>query len=185
MIETTQTKPNVLSSLAKQIGRKKRINSGDVLTPLDIDCDPIGFIVTEGICRVVFPTEDGTDITKAFLRHGQFGVTPFRATPVLANSYIEAVTPSEVLVTQWSHIEQKIKTSPELRKTIEAELAAHSAWKAERWMDDRTLSSTERYLKLQTELEEDFERIPLHMIASYIGVSPVQLSRLRRKLKNT
>jgi len=184
MIEPKPKNPEVLYKLAEKIGRNKRLNVGDILTPLDINCDPIGFGVMDGICRVVFPTEDGTNITKAFLRNGEFGVTPYRASASSANSYVEAVTISLLLTTEWSLIEREIKSSAHLHQAIEGELAAHTAWKTDRWVDDRTLTSKQRYVKLQSELGDDFDRIPLHMIASYIGVSPVQISRLRRELKN-
>lgn len=172
-----------LLQLAQNTGHKKTLNKGERLTPYNADCDPIGFVVLSGICRVVFPLKDGTEITKTFLRPGDFGLTPYLAIISAANSYVDCVTKSELLVAPWSSIETEIKSSPELRRAVEAELTTHTSWKAERWIEDRTLSSTERYLKLQCNLGDDFNSVPLHMIASYIGISPVQLSRLRRQFK--
>lgn len=40
----------------------------------------------------------------------------------------------------------------------------------------------ERYLKLITERPKVVERIPLHQIASYLGIKPESLSRIRRRL---
>jgi len=121
MIEPKPKNPEVLFKLAEKIGRNKRLNVGDILTPLDINCDPIGFGVMDGICRVVFPTEDGTNITKAFLRNGEFGVTPYRASASSANSYVEAVTISLLLTTEWSLIEREINHQhPYIRQSKES-----------------------------------------------------------------
>lgn len=184
MIEPAAHDPVLLLQIAEQYGHKKSLSLGEILTPTDPECDPIAFLVISGVCRVVHPIEDGTEITKTFLRSGRFGVTPFRATASSAISYVESVTKCDLRIMQWSRIEDQIKSSPGVRQAVEAELANHTAWKTERWIDDRTLSSTERYLKSQEFLKEDFDKIPLHLIANYIGISPVQLSRLRRRLKD-
>jgi CRP/FNR family transcriptional regulator, anaerobic regulatory protein len=43
----------------------------------------------------------------------------------------------------------------------------------------------ERYLKLMKERPKVIERIPQHYIASYLGVKPESLSRIRKRLMNT
>lgn len=42
---------------------------------------------------------------------------------------------------------------------------------------------TERYQALLATYQEQLARIPLHILASYLGVTPVHLSRIRRRLK--
>lgn len=46
-------------------------------------------------------------------------------------------------------------------------------------------SPTQRYLSLKAEHQQQLERIPLHVLAGYLGVSAVHLSRIRRKLKSS
>lgn len=43
---------------------------------------------------------------------------------------------------------------------------------------------TQRYLNLMAAHPQQLERIPLHILAAYLGVSAVHLSRIRRKLKS-
>ncbi len=45
-----------------------------------------------------------------------------------------------------------------------------------------TLSPTERYQKLITERTYIFQRTPLKIIASYLGIAPESLSRIRKKI---
>lgn len=45
-------------------------------------------------------------------------------------------------------------------------------------------SPTQRYLALRATHQQQLERIPLHILAAYLGVSAVHLSRIRRKLKS-
>nr|WP_315153436.1 Crp/Fnr family transcriptional regulator [uncultured Flavobacterium sp.] len=45
-----------------------------------------------------------------------------------------------------------------------------------------TLSTEERYLQLITTRPDILQRVPLYQIASYIGVTPESLSRIRKKI---
>ena len=45
-----------------------------------------------------------------------------------------------------------------------------------------TLTPTERYLKLIKEKPMIFQRTPLKVIASYLGIAPESLSRIRKKI---
>lgn len=49
-------------------------------------------------------------------------------------------------------------------------------------IDLLTLTAEERYLKILSEKPEVFQKVSLKYIASYIGVTPESLSRLRKKI---
>ena len=44
-------------------------------------------------------------------------------------------------------------------------------------------NATERYLKLLSKYPDISERIALHHIASHLGITPTQLSRIRKALE--
>jgi len=45
-----------------------------------------------------------------------------------------------------------------------------------------SLSAEDRYMRFLTKYPDLFQRIPLHQIASYLGMTPQSLSRIRREL---
>ena len=48
-----------------------------------------------------------------------------------------------------------------------------------------SLDAKQLYLKLLEEKPQILKSIPLNHIASYLNITPVQLSRIRRDLKNS
>ncbi len=50
--------------------------------------------------------------------------------------------------------------------------------------DAQTETGETRYLKLMKEKPSLFQRVPQHFIASYLGISPETLSRIRKKIFN-
>ena len=54
----------------------------------------------------------------------------------------------------------------------------------QRNLDLMSLNATERYLKLQRQIPDIDSLIPQFQIASYLGVTTVQLSRIRKKIKS-
>jgi CRP-like cAMP-binding protein len=87
-----------------------------------------------------------------------------------------------------SLIELTVKTSAELlshspkfetlaRIAMEDELIAHQKIIASLL----TLTPEERYFQLMKENPEVFQRVPQHYIASYVGVQPESLSRIKKR----
>lgn len=52
----------------------------------------------------------------------------------------------------------------------------------ERTCDLLTLNAEERYLKLINSKKEELNEVPLKIVASYLGITDVSLSRIRKKL---
>ncbi len=47
-----------------------------------------------------------------------------------------------------------------------------------------SLSVEERYINFTEKYPDIAQRVPLHMIASYLGLTPETLSRIRKKMAN-
>jgi len=48
--------------------------------------------------------------------------------------------------------------------------------------DIKNLSNQERYLQLLEKRASLFQRVPQYLIASYLGLTPVGLSKIRKRL---
>ncbi len=67
----------------------------------------------------------------------------------------------------------------------EAHMKGSQVWALklqERIAEMNTMTSEERYLSLLKEKPQLFQRVPQHFIASYLGISPETLSRIRKKI---
>jgi CRP-like cAMP-binding protein len=98
--------------------------------------------------------------------------------PSTAN--IEAIENSEILTWKKSDFDLLLNEIPvfkELMKNLSAKLQIASQ---NRFYTSVSSTAEEKYLQFVTRYPAIFNRIPLHMVASYIGVSRETLSRVRR-----
>lgn len=147
-------------------------------------CDYIAFI-SKGSVRYYYMM-DGEDITSYFSFENEFS-SSYKSflTREPAVNYVQALEDTElVLISQESW--QAMLAHPVL------------AYKTERFgrlfaeyylicYEDRvtafiTQSPEERYLKLLETGREILQRIPQHYVANYLGITPVSLSRIRRRI---
>src|SRR4029078_11800498 len=69
----------------------------------------------------------------------------------------------------------------------EAHITGYQKWTAilqQQMIDLHTKTGEVRYLNLLKSRPNLFQRVPQHFIASYLGLSPETLSRIRKKLYN-
>ena len=96
---------------------------------------------------------------------------------------IEALTPSRLLVFTYPILQSLYAQSKQWEKfgRLVAEYLAIGL--EERMVGLLLLSPEERYHQLiQSNKQKILERIPQHYIASYLGITPVSLSRIRNRL---
>jgi CRP-like cAMP-binding protein len=96
---------------------------------------------------------------------------------------IQALEDSELIWFKFSDWLQLCEQYPNFQK-LGRKIAEYIALGLEsRMVDLLTLSPEDRYLKFLTSNKKRIiERIPQHYIASYLGISPVSLSRIRNRI---
>ena len=139
----------------------------------------VSFVVS-GSFRFYSLTEDGDETVNGFAITGDF-VASMRSLVDAEPSVfsIEALENSEVLQFDWT----KVKESDYHRRLIE--LVSRDLFKAleRRQQEFQSCTPEERYLNfLDRSPEMNAQIADLH-IASYLGITPVHLSRIRKKLK--
>lgn len=139
------------------------------------------YFVRQGCLRLWF-NSDGRDITFQFFMEGQ-GVASIESfmRGVGSQFSIETIEPSVVLKCSKEHLLQLIVEFPELKEWGDNFIVDRLINYTHLFLSRIKDSPQERYRKLIEEHPEIIQRIPQHYIASYLGITPVSLSRIRNR----
>ncbi len=140
------------------------------------------YFVAKGCVRLYYLNE-GNDKTAFFYTEGQFICAGESFTySVPAKENYQAIEDSELYILSKDHIDRLMEISPRL------EVLARIATENELIVCQNiiasfvTKSAEERYLELLEKNGELFHRVPQQYIASFLGVSPETLSRIKRRV---
>jgi CRP-like cAMP-binding protein len=171
---------NEIGHLEESI-EKKTYNKNDIIFTEGKIADKIYF-VNKGCVRL-FYNVDGNDKTAFFYTEGQFicaGESYTFNIPAVEN--YQAVEQTDIYVFSKSKIEILLSKVPEM------EVIARIATENELITCQKviasfvTKSAEERYLDLLNTKGELFLRVPQQYIASFLGVSPETLSRIKKRI---
>ncbi len=138
--------------------------------------------IKEGITRLYIPKEEN-DLTFGFVFKNEF-ITAYDSfiTQSPATYEIEALTDTSVWQISYEDL-QEVYQKTVIGNTIGRKMAERMFLiKAKRELALLNKTAEERYLELFTERPELFKKIPLKYIASYIGITPQALSRIRNRI---
>lgn len=142
----------------------------------------IGFIV-KGVFRSYYIDKMGNDITKYFYSEG--GIL-FSYAAYLSQKeteyYIQALEDSEVLVAKISDFEKIVEGNYKLLLFYKKMIDSVLVMKEEHASSFKLLNSVERYKQFVSIYPDLEKRIKQRYLASYLGITPVSLSRIRKKL---
>jgi len=96
--------------------------------------------------------------------------------------YIDAIEESDLLLIDGPAHERIVQAVPAYATAFRVGLARHAAAKDRRILSAISASAPERYEEFLQTYPSLATRVPQHMLASYLGVSPETISRIRRKL---
>ena len=142
------------------------------------------FFVVRGCLRIYFITEDGKDITAQFFIEDQI-VASFESatTGTPSRAYIEAIEDSIVGSISLKVLKKILSTSTEMEEGFSRFLMKRLVYYMERCSSYILDNPEKRYLNLLENSPELVARLPKQYIASYLGITPVSLSRIRSRLK--
>ncbi|WP_231489963.1 Crp/Fnr family transcriptional regulator [Pedobacter sp. Leaf170] len=142
----------------------------------------INCFIASGCFRLYRFGKDGTDHTL------RFGVENWwisdqesynNGTPSLNN--IEALAASSVIIWTKENWNELLASIPSLRLFYEKLLARSYETSQHRIYALISGSAEEKYLEFQKTYPSVFNKVPLHMVASYLGISRETLSRIRKE----
>jgi CRP-like cAMP-binding protein len=140
--------------------------------------------VAEGAFREYYADKNGREYNKAFCFKGDFTGSYYDLhlqSPSLAA--IEALADSTVVVIEHKKYQKLVQADTFWLRVSHA--LAHNLLmkKFEKELQLLTLTAAERYELLQQRYPELEQLVPAYHIASYLGITPISLSRIRARKK--
>ncbi|MEO6189419.1 MAG: Crp/Fnr family transcriptional regulator [Saprospiraceae bacterium] len=96
--------------------------------------------------------------------------------------YLQALEDTELLLFTKVEFDQIRKDIPAFDEFCKIRHAKATDARMETLISQRSESAEERYLKLLQKIPDIFQRVPQHLIATYLGIKPPSLSRIRKQL---
>jgi len=161
----------------------RRYKEGEYLFRAGNICREMYFICN-GVLRIMVLNEQGNQVTYFFLKENQFcTILNSFNNNVPAHESISAACEVEVLVFSRASLNQLYQQLPYLKFLIDQITQQALLDKIDLKNGYLGYDSTTRYQMFLMRQPEIALRVPLSDIASYLGITPQSLSRIRRNLK--
>lgn len=163
---------------------EKELNKGDLFCKDGEISKEIGFLES-GIIRAFYRTSNGTEYNKHFFVNPCFVGGYASLITGKPNQIVqEVLAPSRVWVADFNSFQKLFSEHRDIESLARKLAELFFVQKEQREIDIVLLDADKRYLLFKKEFPDLENQIPQYHIASYLGVTPTQLSRIRKKLLN-
>lgn len=143
------------------------------------------YLISEGLVRLFYVTEDGKERNKAFYGEGQItGAVSAAMTGAPAPFSIQTLEPTRLIRAEFQALSSQASNHLALSQLLLGLLSDAFIRNEQREAILLTGNAEQRYRWVTEHEPHWLERVPQYHIASYLGVDAVSLSRLKRKLEN-
>ena len=104
----------------------------------------------------------------------------FKGLPTLY--FLQALEPTELLAFSKEAFQTALDTIPAFNEFFRIKTRQSYSAMQRRFVEQQAESAEEKYLKLIEAQPSLFQRVPQYLIASYLGIRPQSLSRIRKNL---
>lgn len=139
-------------------------------------------LVISGVVRGYYLDDEGNDITKCFSMENDWCCSYSYMSKLPSPFFIETIDDTILARFDINEINTFIDKYPVFRKKVEQLLGEMLVRSEQRIRSLMSLEAKDRYLMLLDEQPELFKRVKQEYIASYIGVTPSSLSRIKKSL---
>ncbi len=139
-------------------------------------------LILQGMVRGVYVDEEGTEITKCFSGEEEWCCSYNFFTKEESPFYIEAIEPTTVAAFPVEALRETLTAYPALQKELDR-LTQQIFLEAEkRVFSFSGMDAKQRYVNFVQEHPEIVGRVKQEYVASYLGITPSSLSRIKRSL---
>ena len=138
--------------------------------------------VVKGCLKTYFIDETGCEVILTFATENWWvsDISSFYEHKP-SKMYIETLEDSELLLISPENKEALLQKLPVLERAFRIMIQRHLSVLQERLFGNIALSAQDRYELFLEKYPTLPQRVPQHLIASYLGISPESLSRIRKK----
>lgn len=162
----------------------KHLKKGDFYIAEGQTATEIGFLES-GIIRAFYRNDEAVEYTKNFFTNPCFVGGYTSLITGMPNQIIQqALSDCNLQVAKFADIQNLYQTCPDIERSARI-LAEHFfVQKEQREIEIVLLDATKRYKIFQKEFPNLEQHIAQYYIASYLGVTPTQLSRIRKNISS-
>jgi CRP-like cAMP-binding protein len=172
-------------SMVERLFSEKTLQKGDYFINEGETAKQIGFLKS-GIIRAFYRNNEGLEYNKHFfVDNNIFGGYSSLVTSTPNKIIQQTLTECHVLVANYSEITKLYDLFPEFERVGRRLAERYFVDKEQREVEIVLLNADERYLIFRRDYPQLEQQIPQYHIASYLGITPTQLSRIRRKLSES
>jgi CRP-like cAMP-binding protein len=163
------------------IFKVKHLKKGEIFINQDEIAHEIGFL-REGVIRAFFRDDNGNEynkhlfVTPCFIG-GYSSLITKRPNQIIQ----EALTDCVIYAANFDDYEALFDTYPQIERVARRLAELFFVAKEQKEIEIVLLDADRRYEIFKKQYPEMEQLIPQYQIASYLGITPIQLSRIRRK----
>lgn len=176
------TLPHNIIEQGLMLGKPVSFSKKDIILKMGEPMNKV-YLIIKGIVRSYYLDKDGNDVTKTFLQEMSFCIAESFFTSEPSEQGFEAIEDVEMLEFNVSELKKYIFENEILKDVYIMYLEKTIVYKMHRENAFLIKSATERYLDFKREFPLLEKRVNQSYIASYLGITPVSLSRIRRTIR--
>lgn len=162
--------------------RPMHLNKKEMLFEQGTRCENEAFVLS-GTLRVFYLDQKGHEHVLNFALPGWWVgdlASFYQGTPAFLN--VQALEPSELLVIHPEEKEKLFQQIPKLERMFRIVIQKHLSSLQNRFLVTISETADQRYRNLLKRIPNIEQLVPQHQIASYLGILPESLSRLKRQM---
>lgn len=171
---------NDLIQILKSLFTLREYKKGNTLLNMG-ENTKIVCLILQGIVRGVYIDKEGEEITKCFSKEGEWCCFYNMLNDRPSEYWIEALEDCQVAEIEVDELRNILKKYQQLQTLYEKLFNNAFMLSDEKGVSFQRMQAKERYLYFANKYPDIEERVNQEYIASYIGITPSSLSRIKRR----